>query len=163
MLPVCWQTVRDQAPVTENQCRSNDTTNKSNMYVFESSMPQGRANQADLRPPAARSLAAEAVRRLPVGLRRARELLPPTASEAETAVLGRSILGRLKVFADRREPETTPVYFKSKALAITRPRGAPDRVRTCAGRNSGLFERDALEPKWSDVKAALGTAVGTRG
>ena len=34
-------------------------------------------------------------------------------------------LGRLKVFADRREPETTPVYFKSKFL----PRDQVERDR----------------------------------
>jgi hypothetical protein len=67
------------------------------------------------------------------------------------------------VFADRREPETTPVYFKSKFL----PRNQVGRERQIEFESAlaatGLFERDASEPKWSDVKAALGTAVGARG
>ena len=72
-------------------------------------------------------------------------------------------LGRLKVFADRREPETTPVYFKSRFL----PRDQVGLDRQIEFESAlaatGLFERDAPEPKWSDVKAALGTVVGTRG
>ena len=72
-------------------------------------------------------------------------------------------LGRLKVFADRREPETTPVYFKSGFL----PRNQVGRERQIEFESAlaatGLFERDAPEPKWSDVRAALGTVVGTRG
>jgi hypothetical protein len=63
------------------------------------------------------------------------------------------------VFADRREPETTPVYFKSKFL----PRNQVGRERQIEFESAlaatGLFERDASEPKWPDVKAALG-AVG---
>ncbi len=72
-------------------------------------------------------------------------------------------LGRLKVFADRREPETTPVYFKSKFLPgnhVGRERQIEFESALAA---TGLFERDAPEPKWSDVKAAMGTVVGTRG
>jgi hypothetical protein len=72
-------------------------------------------------------------------------------------------LGRLKVFADRREPETTPVYFKSRFL----PRNQADRERQLEFESTlaatGLFELDAPEPKWSDVKAALGTVVITPG
>ncbi len=71
-------------------------------------------------------------------------------------------LGRLKVFADRREPETAPVYFKSKFL----PRDQVGRERQIefetALAATGLFEADAPEPKWSDVKAALGAVAGVQ-
>jgi DNA phosphorothioation-associated putative methyltransferase len=66
-------------------------------------------------------------------------------------------LGRLKVFADRREPETSPVYFKSKFL----PRDQAGRERQIEFESvltaTGLFETDAPEPKWSEVRAALGS------
>jgi hypothetical protein len=72
-------------------------------------------------------------------------------------------LGRLKVFADRREPETTPVYFKSKFL----PRDQVGLDRQIEFESAlaatGLFEGNAPEPQWSDVKVALGAGVGTRG
>jgi len=65
-------------------------------------------------------------------------------------------LGRLKVYADRREPETTPVYFKSKFL----PHDQAGRERQIkfetALAATGLFQANAPEPKWSDVKAVLG-------
>jgi DNA phosphorothioation-associated putative methyltransferase len=68
-------------------------------------------------------------------------------------------LGRLKVFTDRREPESAPVYFKSKFL----PRDHAGRERQvkfdAALVATGLFEADAPEPKWSDVKAALQALV----
>jgi DNA phosphorothioation-associated putative methyltransferase len=72
-------------------------------------------------------------------------------------------LGRLKVFADRREPETTPVYFKSKFLPGNHVGRGRQLEFESALAATGLFERDAPEPKWSDVKAAIGTVVGTRG
>ena len=68
-------------------------------------------------------------------------------------------LGRLKVYADRHEPETTPVYFKSKFL----PRDQAGRERQIkfetALAATGLFQANAPEPKWSDVKAALGAVA----
>jgi hypothetical protein len=64
-------------------------------------------------------------------------------------------LGRLKVFADRHEPETTPIYFKSRFL----PRDQPVSDRQIEFENAlaatGLFEADATEPKWKEVQAAL--------
>jgi hypothetical protein len=67
------------------------------------------------------------------------------------------------VFTDRREPETTAVYFKSRFL----PHDHVDREREIEFESTlaatGLFETDVPEPRWQDVKAALGTVVGTRG
>ena len=55
-------------------------------------------------------------------------------------------LGRLKVFADRREPETSPVYFKSKFL----PHDQEGRERQIEFETAlvarGLFEAGAPEP-----------------
>ena len=72
-------------------------------------------------------------------------------------------LGRLKVFTDRREPETTPVYFKSKFL----PHNHVGRERQIEFESTlaatGLFETDVPEPRWQNVKLALGTVVGSRG
>jgi hypothetical protein len=74
-------------------------------------------------------------------------------------------LGRLKVFADRREPETIPVYFKSRFLP--RDKVGLDRQIEfeSALAATGLFEANAPEPKWSDVKVALGagSALGADG
>ena len=69
----------------------------------------------------------------------------------------------MKVFADRREPETNPVYFKSKFLPDNHVGGERQLDFESALAATGLFERDAPEPKWSDVKAAMETVVGTRG
>ena len=64
------------------------------------------------------------------------------------------------MFADRREPETTPAYFKSKFL----PRDQAGREQQIEFETAldatGLFKADAPEPKWSDVKAALGVVAG---
>jgi DNA phosphorothioation-associated putative methyltransferase len=72
-------------------------------------------------------------------------------------------LGRLKVFADRREPETNPVYFKSKFL----PHDKEGRERQIefetALTATGLFENGAPEPKWSHVKVVLGAGVNAQG
>jgi hypothetical protein len=65
-------------------------------------------------------------------------------------------LGRLKVYTDRREPETAPVYFKSKFLPhdqVGRERQIKFETALAA---TGLFQANAPEPKWSDVRAALG-------
>jgi DNA phosphorothioation-associated putative methyltransferase len=64
-------------------------------------------------------------------------------------------LGRLKVSMDRREPETTPIYFKSRYL----PRDDPERERQApieaAMTATGLFPPDAPEPPWQDARKAL--------
>ena len=68
-------------------------------------------------------------------------------------------LGRLKVFVDRHEPGTTPVYFKSKFL----PRDQVGRERQIEFETelatTGLFKEDAQEPRWADVEAVLGTVA----
>lgn len=64
-------------------------------------------------------------------------------------------LGRLKVFASRREPETSPIYFKSRFLP--RDHSGLDRqiVFEKELESSGLFVEGGPEPKWIDVNAAL--------
>jgi DNA phosphorothioation-associated putative methyltransferase len=65
-------------------------------------------------------------------------------------------LGRLKVFADKRDLETSPVYFKSKFLPSDRA-GLDGQIAFDAKlAATGLFREDAPEPKWTDVKACLG-------
>jgi DNA phosphorothioation-associated putative methyltransferase len=68
-------------------------------------------------------------------------------------------LARQKVFADRREPETAPIYFKSRFL----PRDHAGYQRQVefdsAVAATGLFDPPATEPKWATVKAALRTTV----
>ncbi len=64
-------------------------------------------------------------------------------------------LGKLKVSTDRRDAETTPIYFKSRFM----PADDQGRERqidfeaTLAG--TGLFEVGVREPQWSEVKAKL--------
>lgn len=71
-------------------------------------------------------------------------------------------LGRLKVLADRHEPETTPVYFKSRFLPRDQP--VPERQIEfeTALATTGLFKGEAPEPRWADVRAALRTFGGAR-
>jgi hypothetical protein len=68
-------------------------------------------------------------------------------------------LARQKVFADRREAETAPIYFKSRFL----PRDHAGYQRQVefdsALSATGLFDADATEPKWAIVKAALGASL----
>ena len=71
-------------------------------------------------------------------------------------------LGRLKVLADRRDPETTPVYFKSMFLPHDRAGRERQIEFECALAATGLFEAEKSEPKWSDVKAALRTVDGVQ-
>jgi hypothetical protein len=68
-------------------------------------------------------------------------------------------LGRLKVFADRREPETTPVYFKSRFLPRDQPVSERQIEFETALATTGLFKEDAQEPRWADVEAVLGTVA----
>lgn len=65
-------------------------------------------------------------------------------------------LGRLKVSTDRREPETTPVYFKSRFMPADDP--ARDAQISFEARlmATGLFVPDKREPEWSEVKGKLG-------
>lgn len=69
-------------------------------------------------------------------------------------------LGRLKVSYDRRDAETTPVYFKSRFL----PNDEPGRERQieieAAMSASGLFEDGAAEPQWQLLKPLLAGIVG---
>ncbi len=64
-------------------------------------------------------------------------------------------LGRLKVSTDRRNPETTPIYFKSCFM----PSNAPGRDRQLAFEaalvGTGLFEAKKRDPEWSEVKVRL--------
>ena len=64
-------------------------------------------------------------------------------------------LGRLKVSTDRREPETMPVYFKSRFMSSDDP--ARDRQIAFEKMMSatGLFAPNLREPEWSKVKARL--------
>lgn len=64
-------------------------------------------------------------------------------------------LGRLKVSTDRREPETMPVYFKSRFMLSDDP--ARDRQIAFEKMMSatGLFAPNLREPEWSKVKARL--------
>jgi DNA phosphorothioation-associated putative methyltransferase len=71
-------------------------------------------------------------------------------------------LGRLKVFADRLEPETTPVYFKSRFLPRDQPVPEQQIEFETALATTGLFKGDAPEPRWADVYAALRVSGGAR-
>ena len=64
-------------------------------------------------------------------------------------------LGRLKVSVDRREPETMPVYFKSRYLPKDHPGLEKQAEFEAAMKGTNLFAPDALEPDWLSVKAAL--------
>ena len=68
-------------------------------------------------------------------------------------------LGRLKVSTDRREPETMPVYFKSRFM----PTDDPGRDRQLAFEATmsatGLFEPSEREPEWSKVKPRLANLI----
>jgi DNA phosphorothioation-associated putative methyltransferase len=68
-------------------------------------------------------------------------------------------LGRLKVSVDRREPETTPVYFKSRYLPFDHPGRDGQAMVETAMAETNLFGADAREPEWSSVKAALAGTV----
>jgi DNA phosphorothioation-associated putative methyltransferase len=68
-------------------------------------------------------------------------------------------LGRLKVSIDRREPETTPIYFKSRFM----PADDPERDRQLnfetALAGTGLFEANLRDPEWREVKAKLDVMI----
>jgi DNA phosphorothioation-associated putative methyltransferase len=64
-------------------------------------------------------------------------------------------LGRLKVSVDRRDPETTPVYFKSRYLPFDHPGRDRQIGIEMAMAATNLFDAGAKEPDWANVKAAL--------
>jgi DNA phosphorothioation-associated putative methyltransferase len=68
-------------------------------------------------------------------------------------------LGRLKVSTDRRDPETTPVYFKSRSTPHDDPGREAQLEIEAAMAATGLFEPGAPEPKWPDVKPVLAGIV----
>jgi hypothetical protein len=67
-------------------------------------------------------------------------------------------LGRLRVSADRREPQSTPIYFKSRFLP------ANDEMRTAQEQiegallATGLFKAGEREPPRAEVQVALKSA-----
>jgi DNA phosphorothioation-associated putative methyltransferase len=68
-------------------------------------------------------------------------------------------LGRLKVSADRREPQSTPVYFKSRYLpADDELRRDQEQFETLLAA-TGLFEPGHPEPSWEKVQPALKSAM----
>jgi hypothetical protein len=69
----------------------------------------------------------------------------------------RANLGRVKVSTDRSDPETTPVYFKSRYS----PQDDPGREAQLeiAAAMAATFTPGAPEPKWPDVKSALAGIV----
>lgn len=64
-------------------------------------------------------------------------------------------LGRLKVSADRREPETTPVYFKSRFMPVDDPAREGQLAFETRMAATGLFEAIDREPEWHRVKKML--------
>jgi hypothetical protein len=68
-------------------------------------------------------------------------------------------LGRLKVHADRREPQSTPIFFKSRFLP------PDDEMRDglaefeAALTATGLFADGQPEPPWEKVQPALKAAL----
>jgi DNA phosphorothioation-associated putative methyltransferase len=70
-------------------------------------------------------------------------------------------LGRLRVSADRREPQSTPIYFKSRYLPAddeTRPDQEKFEALLSA---TGLFQEGQPEPSWDKVQPALKSARAT--
>ena len=68
-------------------------------------------------------------------------------------------LGRLKVSTDRREPETMPVYFKSRFMRADDPLRNEQIIFESALVATGLFESNMREPEWPKVKPMLATLV----
>jgi DNA phosphorothioation-associated putative methyltransferase len=64
-------------------------------------------------------------------------------------------LGRLKVSTDRREPGTTPIYFKSRFMLSDDPARDRQIAFETTLSTTGLFEPHMREPDWSQVKASL--------
>jgi hypothetical protein len=68
----------------------------------------------------------------------------------------------LKVSADRREPETSPIYFKSRFLTRDHPGLERQIAFEAELALTGLFEKHHPEPKWADLRAALEKASEAR-
>jgi DNA phosphorothioation-associated putative methyltransferase len=64
-------------------------------------------------------------------------------------------LGRLKVSTDRREPESTPIYFKSRFMPRDDPARETQIFFEAKLAATGLFTPDQREPKWAEVKNKL--------
>jgi DNA phosphorothioation-associated putative methyltransferase len=71
-------------------------------------------------------------------------------------------LGRLKVRADRREPQSTPIYFKSRFLPPDDELrdGLEEFEATLLA--TGLFVEGQPEPPWEKVQPALKAAMAKR-
>jgi DNA phosphorothioation-associated putative methyltransferase len=64
-------------------------------------------------------------------------------------------LGRLKVLIDQPEPETKPVYFKSRFMPIDDPERERQIKIEAIICETGQFDSGKDEPAWSSVKQAL--------
>ena len=64
-------------------------------------------------------------------------------------------LGQLKVFADRRAPETSPIYFKSRYLYREQAGLEEQAAFEAKLASTGLFEEGRPEPKWPEVQRPL--------
>lgn len=64
-------------------------------------------------------------------------------------------LRRLKVSADRREPKSTPVYFKSRFLTLDDELRKGQVEIEGALLATGLFESNQSDPPWDKVQPAL--------
>jgi hypothetical protein len=70
-------------------------------------------------------------------------------------------LARLKVFADRPEPEAKPIYFISRYLPHDDAGLDGRKAFETALAATGLFDPGKTEPKWVEVQAAI-AAVGAQ-
>ena len=68
-------------------------------------------------------------------------------------------LGRLKVSTDRRDPETMPVYFKSRFMSASDPGRDKQLAFEATMAGTWLFESDARQPAWSKVKPRLANLI----
>jgi hypothetical protein len=69
-------------------------------------------------------------------------------------------LGRLRVSAERHNPQSTPVYFKSRFLPQDDKLRAGQQEVEAALLSTGLFEPGVAEPAWDLVRPALKRALG---
>ena len=71
-------------------------------------------------------------------------------------------LGRLKVRTDKRETQSTPIYFKPRYLAPDDK--LPDRQKDFEAKllATGLFADGQPEPPWDQVQQALETSTAKR-
>jgi hypothetical protein len=72
-------------------------------------------------------------------------------------------LGRLRVSADRRDPQSTPVYFKSRFLSPDDELRAGQQEIEAALLSTGLFQPGLAEPAWDLVRPALNRLKSTNG